>query len=306
LSCPGTFPAGKSRDDKHRTQPDPFLKNIAAIRVAGAPAAHGQDGSIGVETIASFHPSRSQRRPASRPRRSRGAHRASPANPLYSEPPGSDSPLVKRLPRGFREEYEAFRERFDWLSRGIEEGEPAQNQLVYEQSLAFLDHWQGKIRIPAFEQAFRDLRVHIARVSFLLEAKYLETLAALLEQRRTVLIGPPLFEASVAFIKFMQLAPADHRAGLEKIFREHSGYDFDAERFYRDSEAAQECYQAEYRRFLARMEIDWAERFAPATRARLAKASLEEINQWKAEVAARLEAANAKIDKFAAESSPTD
>lgn len=202
---------------------------------------------------------------------------------------------MKRPPKKFIREYAAFRERFDWAGRGIEEGDLPQSQLAHAEMLAFLDRWQGKLRIPEFESAFAELRPSVDQIGRLLEAKYLAALAELLEKRHTVLIEPLIFDLDLQHIKIMQLAPPELLPGLEKIFREKMGYDYDAERFYRESEAAQGKYETEFNQACATMEVDWPERFDAETRARLSQAPIEEINQWKAETAAELAAVEAKI-----------
>ena len=203
---------------------------------------------------------------------------------------------MKRPPQKFFREYATFRERFDWAARGIEEGDLPQSQLAHAEMLGFLDRWQGKIGIPEFESAFAQLRPSVDQIGRLLEAKYLAALAELLEKRHTVLIEPLIFDAGLQHIKIMQLAPPELLPGLEKIFREKMGYEYDAERFYRESEAAQTEYEAEYKQAFATMEVNWPERFDAEIRARLSQAPIEEINQWKADTAAELAAIEKKID----------
>jgi hypothetical protein len=89
----------------------------------------------------------------------------------------------------------------------------------------------------------------------------------------------------------MKQVPDSRRPELEKIFRESQGYDFDAERFYRDIEKDERHNTAEYNQAFAKMEVTWPDHFTAETRARLASAPLEEINVWKAEVIAKLNTA---------------
>jgi hypothetical protein len=77
---------------------------------------------------------------------------------------------------------------------------------------------------------------------------------------------------------------------LRKSFRESMGYDFDAERFYRENEVDFEVYDTEYARAFAKMEVTWPDHFTAETRARLARAPIEEINAWKAELNDQLNA----------------
>src|SRR6266849_354097 len=88
--------------------------------------------------------------------------------------------------------------------------------------------------------------------------------------------------------RLVQLAPAALRPELERIFRQYHGYDFDAERFYRDCEAdLEECENA-YRKALANMDANWPEGAATHDRQRLDSASLPEIDQWRGQLAAVL------------------
>jgi hypothetical protein len=108
----------------------------------------------------------------------------------------------------------------------------------------------------------------------------------LLEKRHSVLIEPLIFEADIAFLNIMKQVPDSLRPELEKIFRESQGYEFDAERFYRQVEKDSQDNIAEYNQAFAKMEVTWPDHFTAETRARLAGAPIEEINAWKAEVAA--------------------
>lgn len=202
---------------------------------------------------------------------------------------------MQHPPQKFFEEYQLFRERLEWAERGLADGDLVQSQLTHAEMSGFLDRWQGKIGLAEFESVFVTLRSPVDQIGRLLKAKYLGALAALLEKRHSVLIEPNIFEAGVAFIRTLQAAPGALRPELERIFREHNGYDFDAERYYRESEAALEGYTAAYQEALARMEVDWPDRLTAETGARLARAPLAEINQWKAEVATQLESVEAKI-----------
>lgn len=203
---------------------------------------------------------------------------------------------MKRPPQKFFEEYQLFRERFEWAERGLADGDLVQSQLTHAEMSGFLDRWQGKMGLPEFESVFAALRSPVEQIARLLEAKYLEALAALLEKRHSVLVEPAIFEAGVAYIRTLQAAPEALRPELERIFREHNGYDFDAERYYRESEGALEEYTAEYEEALAKMEVDWPNPLTAEIRARLALAPIEEINQWKAEIATQLKSVEAKIE----------
>ncbi len=202
---------------------------------------------------------------------------------------------MKRPPQRLLDEYAVFRTRFEWMTANADDDDVVQAQNIHAELCAFLDRWQGKVRIPEFESAFAELRPRVDSIGLIIEAKYLEALADLLERRHTYLIAPKYFKTEVTFMEVMKLAPAELRPGLEEIFREHEGYDYDPERFYREIEAKEEIYAAEYKQCLALMEVTWAERFTVALRERLARAPIEEINQWKAEVAKQLAATETAI-----------
>ncbi len=206
---------------------------------------------------------------------------------------------MKRPPKKFFREYAAFRERFDWAMRSVRDGDVVQNQLTHADLLAFLDRWQGRLRIPEFEDAFVELRPCVEQIGRLLGVKYLEALADLLEKRHSVLIEPLIFKLDLDHIKIMQAAPPELLPELKRIFREKMGYEFDAERFYREAEAAEGEYEIEYNQAFATMEVDWPERFDPETRARLNQAPIEEINQWKTDTAAELAVLWEKVERRA-------
>jgi hypothetical protein len=195
---------------------------------------------------------------------------------------------VKRPPESFIRDYEAFRERLDWANAGGIREDVVRAQAVYIEMRDFLDPWQGKIGVAAMEAGLAELRPIVDRIAALLETEYLKALADLLERRHTVLIHPLIFEGGVALLELMKVAPEKMRPGLEKIFRESMGYDFDAERFYRENEADFEIYDTEYAQAFAKMEVTWPDRFSAETRARLARAEIEEINAWKVEVGRQL------------------
>lgn len=195
---------------------------------------------------------------------------------------------VKRPPESFIRDYEVFRERMEWANAGGIREDIVRAQAVYGELRDFLDRWQGKIGVSELESALASLRPVVDNIAAALEAEYLKALADLLERRHTVLIHPLIFESGVALLEVMKTAPEKLRPGLEKIFRESMGYDFDAERFYRENEADFAIYDAEYAQALAKMEATWPDHFTAEIRARLARAEIEEINAWKADVATQL------------------
>jgi hypothetical protein len=198
---------------------------------------------------------------------------------------------MKRPPEGFISDHAAFAERMEWAELSMDEEDFAHVELVYSQMQEFLDRWQGKVGVAELEEILARLRPAVDKIGQALEVKYLEALRDLLEQRHTVLIAPSIFEAGVAMLGFMKHAPESLRPGLETIFRDSMGYDFDAERYYRENENDMEDYTAEYNQAFAKMELAWPDHFTDETRARLAQAPIEEINAWKAQVNSRLNTA---------------
>jgi hypothetical protein len=196
--------------------------------------------------------------------------------------------IVKRPPESFFRDYEAFRERMDWAERADLHEDLVQSQLTYADMREFLNRWEGKTGVSELELVLTRMRSAVDNIGQGLEVEYLKALVDLLERRHTALIHPLIFKTGVTFLEIMKTAPEKLRPGLEKVFKESIGYDFDAERFYRENEADFEKYEAEYAQALAQMEVTWPDHFTTETRARLTHAAIEEINAWKAEVAAKL------------------
>jgi hypothetical protein len=177
----------------------------------------------------------------------------------------------------------------EWAGLSGADEDLVQGQLVYADMRDFLDRWQGRTGVDELEEVLAGLRPHVDEIGRALDSKYLEALRDLLEQRHTVLIAPLIFEGGIAMLGIMKHSPETLLPGLQKIFRESMGYDFDAERYYRENERDLESYTVEYNEAFARMEVNWPEHFTAETRARLARAEIEEINSWKAEVTAAIE-----------------
>jgi hypothetical protein len=187
----------------------------------------------------------------------------------------------------------------EWAELGGADEDLIKGQLVHADMRDFLDRWQGKTGIDEVERVLSSLRPLVEKIGRVLESKYLEALRDLLEQRHTVLIAPLIFEGGIAMLGLIKHSPESLRPGFHKIFRESMGYDFDAERYFRENESDMDDYTVEYNQALAKMEVTWPERFNAETRARLAHAEIEEINAWKAEVTTQVEAALGDINKKA-------
>lgn len=198
---------------------------------------------------------------------------------------------MKRPPDKFIQEYETFRERWRWAQRGIDDNDLVAAQSAHAGMTDFLDRWQGNVGVPEFEEAMALLRPHAEMIGRLLESKFLEALRDLVEKRHSLLIEPKMFDLGIKFLKVMEVAPPPLRPSLEQIFREDHGYDYDPERFYRESEAEAEVCAADYNQALLEMGIVWGDRLTPALRQRLASADLPEVNRWRTEVAQQLAAA---------------
>ena len=194
---------------------------------------------------------------------------------------------MKRPPAKFFEQYQAFRTRWDWAERGLEAGDVVQAKLTVADMRAFVERWQGRIGIAELEGALALMREQVDRIEAVLALKQTEDLLALLEVRRVWLVEQGLAKAALPLLEIMKTAPTPLRPGLEQIFRESHGYDFDAERFFREGEAALEKCEADYRKALATMESNWPEWMTAATRQRLDAAdSGAAIDQWRAELLA--------------------
>ncbi|HSV64165.1 MAG TPA: hypothetical protein VLH83_12550 [Chthoniobacterales bacterium] len=199
---------------------------------------------------------------------------------------------MKRPPESFISDYAVFRERVDWAERADLDEDLVQTQLFYANMREFLDRWQGNIGVTELEAGLAKVRPIVDKIGQLIDQKYLEALRDLLERRHTVLIHPQIYEIGLAYLEIMKLTPEKLRPELKSIFRESIGYDFDAERFYREIEGDFEKYGTEYNQALAIMEVTWPDHFTAETRARLAREPIEKINDWKAKVSAQLNETN--------------
>ena len=175
----------------------------------------------------------------------------------------------------------------DWAEAGGPVTEVVRGQEAHTEMRDFLDRWQGKTGVRELEKVLANLRPAVDKIGQALEIEYLKALRDLLEKRHSVLIEPLLFEADIAYLNIMKQVPDSLRPELEKIFRESQGYDFDAERFYREIEKDSQDNITEYDQALAKMEVTWPDHFTAETRDRLSRAPIEEINAWKADLSAR-------------------
>ncbi len=178
------------------------------------------------------------------------------------------------------DEYNILQEHRSWAERGIEDRDVSQLKLILQEARDFLDRWQGKSGEPQIEQKLIELRENNRRVAAVLQGWFLETLYDLIGKRIDWLVQEERFRFSVEFIQVTVNAPSDLRPELEDVFQESAGRDFDPERLYRESEAAAECTEKEFKKALATLEVDWPERVNERLHRRLSATDLRQLESW--------------------------
>jgi hypothetical protein len=166
------------------------------------------------------------------------------------------------------------RERWNRAKRRLDDGDVVQTKLSLAEMNALLDKWQGRTGEPEMEAALAEWREIADAIAAALEAKYSEALGAAIDARLDWLREQALFKAGIEFINVLKLAPEVLRPKLRDVFREYQGYEFDAERFYRESEASLDERERASGAVLAALEVDWPERFDDELRAGLHAATL--------------------------------
>ena len=193
-------------------------------------------------------------------------------------------------PEEFWEDYVQVRTHLEWVEAGMGGGavDIPQVRLVAEAFGEFVTKWHGRIRdadVAASVARFAAWRDKMART---LELIYLEQLHTVLERRRDWIVSEMFIGLAVNFIELMKHAPPEMRPELEKIYREHMGEEYDPAKDFRDTEKSIEQSEADFRKELAKLEIEWPERVDAAMRERLIKVDDPELADWQKEVAEKL------------------
>ena len=195
-------------------------------------------------------------------------------------------------PEAFFEEYRKFRERMGWVEASLGRGQDvAQCKLLVEDFREFYQKWHPVLEPSKLCTGLETMRAQIENgLGARLEQIFLAHLSEVVEARKDWWTGEMLFQAAIAFITIMKEAPPQMRPALEQVHREHMKKEYDPETYYRDSEANVAEEEANYRKALAGMEVDWPERVDAALRERLERLDGEGANGWQEELAAQIAA----------------
>ena len=188
-----------------------------------------------------------------------------------------------------------MRERMEWAQASLGRGhDVAQGKTFRDEFLQFHDKWHPVITDAELREGMEAVRAGVERtVGRGLEKIFLTQLHEVIEARRDWIVGELLLKTSVSFIGLMKEAPPELRPGLEKIYRDSMGMDFDPATEFQDAEAGASEHEATYRKALATLEVDWPERIDAALRRRLEHLDGPAAEAWQAELDAQLE----KLDK---------
>jgi hypothetical protein len=180
------------------------------------------------------------------------------------------------------EEYNALRERCERAERGMQIHDILQLKLSVRQAREFLNRWQDKGRELSMERKLAELRDKNQRMMAVLESWFLEALHRVIDKRIGWLIAEHCFRFSVEYIQMMQTAPRDLQEQLGVFFLDEFGYEFRAERLFRQSEATADRCERDYKNAMSALEADWPDRLSAELRSRLAAIEPRQLRRWKA------------------------
>ena len=179
-------------------------------------------------------------------------------------------------------EYMALRERWKSVQRGMEIHDVSRLKLSLKVVGEFLDRWQAKSAELAIERTLSELREKNRRIAAVLESWFLEALHRVIDKRVRWLITEHRFRFAVEYIHVIQNAPCVLQAQLRGFFFDEFGYEFRAERLYRESESAADRHERDYKNALSALAADWPERVNEELRNRLGATDPRQLRQWKA------------------------
>jgi hypothetical protein len=179
-------------------------------------------------------------------------------------------------------EYTALRERWKSAEHGIKVHDIPQLKLSLQCAREFLERWQHKRDELAIERTLAELRDQNRRIVAVLESWFLEALHRVIDRRVRWLIAEHRFRFSVEYIRIVQNARCDLQAQLAVFFWDEFGCEFQAERLYRQSEAAADRSERDYKRALSALKSDWPELVNVELCRRLSATDPRQLRKWKA------------------------
>lgn len=192
-------------------------------------------------------------------------------------------------PDEFIDEYWQMRERMAWAEAGLgREQDVALGKAFLQEFRDFYEKWHPVIQIAELRAGLEEMREHLERtLGRHLEQIFLSHLHEVIEARKDWWTGEQLFKGSVNFIALMKHAPEQLRPGLEQIHRDYMKEEFEPTKYFQDAEASAAGAEADYRKALVGLEVDWPERVDAALRERLEKLDGKGANEWQVEVEAQ-------------------
>jgi hypothetical protein len=175
-----------------------------------------------------------------------------------------------------------LRERWKSVERGMEVHDVSRLKLSLKIAQEFLDRWQGKSSERAIERTLSELREKNRRITAVLNSWFLEALHRIIDKRVRWLITEHRFRFAVEYIQAVQNAPRVLQMQLQDFFFDEFGYDFHAERLYRESEAAADRHEHEYKNAVSALATDWPDRVNAELRDRLSTTDPRQLRRWKA------------------------
>jgi hypothetical protein len=193
-------------------------------------------------------------------------------------------------PDDFIEEYRQLREQMKWAQAGLGRGQDvAQGKTFLDEFRRFHDKWHPLITDPELREGMAATREGLERtLGRGLEKLFLTQLRKVINARKEWWVGEQLVKLSVNFITLMKEAPPELRPKMEKIHHAHFGKDFDPATHFRDAEADAAKNEADFRKALAGLEVDWPERMDAALRQRLEHLDGPGADAWQANLDAQL------------------
>jgi hypothetical protein len=195
-------------------------------------------------------------------------------------------------PEEFFEDLERLTSHFDWIAMALgenDEEDASKGKMLAVEFSEFEQKWGTKIADAEFRNAMEAVRKLMKGLESKLEELRLKGMLKLIEARNEWIIAESFLQATVAITVLRREMPEEKRAEFEEVIRDReTGESFNAEKHFRDCEQRIAETEADYRKALARFDIDWPEWADASLRARLEKLDAEDAKRWETEVSSKL------------------
>jgi len=198
--------------------------------------------------------------------------------------------IVPKPPKGMPEDYARMRTHFAWAIQSMATGhvDIAQAKLVVGEWNEFVAKWLPQIKEAEVVAGIKKIDEVVKKMHQTLDRVHLEHLAKVVAARRDWFLSELLFKLGIAYANIVKDCPPKLLPGLLKIYRDSTGEEYEPTKDYRQSEAAAEQAEADFRRELARLECDWPERTSAAVSQRLVNLADAEFKTTDEELAKSL------------------